>query len=110
MKISLMNVRIFITKNEVVTDSIGNHRNTWKPYYTCYATISAESPSEMTPAGVVIDSSKAEFTIRWCRKAAAIDSTHFRVQQEGDLYDVVGVDHMNNKRKAIKLKCMKVER
>ena len=110
MKISLMNVRIFISKNEVVTDEIGNHRNIWRPYYTCYATVSAESPSEMTPAGVVIDSSKAEFTIRWCQKSAAIDSTHFRVQQEDVLYDVVGVDHMNNKRKAIKLKCMKVER
>ena len=29
MNIELLNVRIFISKNMVVTDDIGNHRNEW---------------------------------------------------------------------------------
>ena len=43
MNIELLNVRIFISKNTVVTDDIGNHRNEWQPFYTCYATVSGEA-------------------------------------------------------------------
>ena len=42
MKIELLNVRIHINKNTVTVDAIGNHKNEWQPYYTCYATVSAE--------------------------------------------------------------------
>lgn len=110
MKISLMNVRIFITKNEVKVDEVGNHINRWMPYYTCYATVSSESPGEMTTAGMVVDDTNLDFTIRWCKLAEAIDSTHFRVQMEDILYEIVGVDHMNYKKKAVKLKCKRADR
>ena len=110
MNIELLNVRIFISKNEVVTDAIGNHKNLWTEYYTCYATISAEAGKEETDAGLVVDDSKVDFTIRWCKKAAAITSTGFRVQFGGELYDITAVDHMNYKRKCIKLSCQKVRR
>ena len=55
MKIELMNVRIHISKNTVTVDAIGNHRSEWQPYYTCYATVSAEGGKEMTDAGMVVD-------------------------------------------------------
>lgn len=110
MNIELLNVRIFITKNTVVTDAIGNRRNEWKDYYTCYATVSAEAGKEQTSAGMVVDDSKIDFTIRWCKKAAAIDSIHYRVQFGGELYNVAAVNHMNYKRKCIKLSCEKVRR
>ena len=42
MKIEMLNVRIFISKNTVAADAIGNRKNVWQPYYTCYATVSAE--------------------------------------------------------------------
>ena len=29
MNIELLNVRIFLSKNEVVTDAIGNHKTLW---------------------------------------------------------------------------------
>ena len=35
MKIELLNVRIYLSKNTVTVDSIGNHKNEWQPYYTC---------------------------------------------------------------------------
>ena len=110
MNIELLNIRIFITKSEVTVDAIGNHKNNWIPYYTCYATVSSEAGKQSTDAGIVIDNSKVDFNIRWCKKAAAIDSTHYRVEFNGELYDIKAVDHMNFKRKCIKLSCEKVRR
>ena len=103
MKIELLNVRIFIMKNAVVTDDIGNHKNEWQKYYDCYATVSGEAGKEFTDAGLVVDASKIDFTIRWCRKAAEITSTGFRVEFNRELYDILAVDHMNFKRKCVKL-------
>ena len=48
MNIELLNVRIFITKNEVTVDAIGNHKASRVPYYSCYATISAEAGKAKT--------------------------------------------------------------
>lgn len=110
MDIEMLNVRIIITKSTVITDAIGNRRNEWQEYYTCYATVSAEAGKEQIAAGVVVDDSKIDFTIRWCRKAVAIDSTHYQVQFAGELYNVTAVNHMNYKRKCIKISCEKVRR
>ena len=110
MNIELLNVRIFIQKNEVISDAIGNRKNAWKDYYTCYATVSAEAGKESTDAGLVVDDSKIDFTIRYCKKAAALTSTGYRVQFGSELYDILAVDHMNFKRKCIKLSCQKVRR
>ncbi len=110
MNIGLLNTPISITKNEVAVDAIGNHKNAWVPYYHCHATVSSEAGKENTDAGLVIDSSKIDFTIRWCKKAATINSTHYRVEFDGELYDIKAIDHMNFKRKCIKLSCEKVRR
>lgn len=110
MNIELLNVRIYIQKNEVISDSIGNRKNTWKDYYTCYATVSGEAGKEETDAGIIVDNSKIDFTIRWCKKASLLDSTHYRVEFNNELYDINAVDHMNFKRKCIKLSCQKVRR
>ena len=61
-------------------------------------------------AGMVVDDSSIDFTIRWCKKAAEIDNTHFRVEFNGELYNIAAVDHMNYRRKSIKLSCEKVRR
>lgn len=110
MNIELLNVRIFISKNEVVIDAIGNHKNVWKEYYTCYATVSAEAGKEETSAGLVVDNSKVDFTIRWCRKAAEIAADKFRVEFNGELYNILAVNHMNYRKKCIKLSCEKARR
>lgn len=110
MKIELLNVRIFILKNDVVVDAIGNHKNSWKEYYTCYATVSGEAGKEQTDAGMVVDDSKIDFTIRSCKLADTITSTGYRVQFNGDLYDILAVNHMNYKHKCIKLSCQKARR
>ena len=110
MNIGLLNTFISISKNEVIVDGIGNHINAWVPYFDCHATVSSEAGKENTDAGLVIDNSKIDFTIRWCKKAAAIDSTHYRVEFNDEFYDIKAVDHMNFKRKCIKLSCEKARR
>ncbi len=110
MNVALLNVRISIRKNTVVLDAIGNHKNEWSDWYSCYATVSGEAGKESTDAGLVVDDSKMDFTIRWCKKAAEITSTRYRVEFNGELYDILAVDHMNFKRKSVKLSCQKVRR
>ena len=110
MKIGLLNVRITIEKNEVVTDKYGNHKNTWVPYYSCYATASSESPKEETDAGRIVDDSKIDFTVRHCRAIDALTSTGYRVFFRDEAYNILGIDHMNFKHKAVKLICQKASR
>ena len=110
MNIALLNTRIVVQRNSLITDQYGNHKNAWEPYWSCYATVSGETPKEDSEAGQIVDDSRVDFTIRYCRASAAITSTGFRVLFHGELYDILGVNHMNYKRKAIKLLCRKVRR
>ena len=54
MKVSLLNERITIEKSKIEVDKIGNHKNVWSKYYSCYATISSESPKEQTSSGATV--------------------------------------------------------
>ena len=108
MDIALLNVKIIIQKSSVIVDNFGNHTAKWENYYYCFATVSNESPSENTSAGVVVDNSKIDFTVRYCKKVAKLNSTNYRVMFNGEVYEILGVDHMNFKKKAVKLKCQKV--
>lgn len=110
MQISLLNERIELQKSVVEVDEIGNHKNVWRNYYSCYATISSESPQEQTSSDVIWDESKIDFTIRYSREISDISSIGFRVIFHDVLYEIEGIDHMNYKKKCIKLHCKKVER
>ena len=110
MNIALLNVRIEVQKNAVITDRYGNHKNVWEPYLFCYATVSGETPQEDTEAGLVIDDSRVDFTIRWFAASSVITSTGYRVLFQDEIYDILGVNHMNCKNKSIKLLCRKVRR
>ena len=110
MNIALMNVQIEIQKNSVKTDRYGNHRNEWEPYLFCYATVSGETPKEDTEAGLKVDDSRVDFTIRWFAASSVISSTGYRVLFRDEIYDILGVNHMNCKHKSIKLLCRKERR
>lgn len=49
-------------------------------------------------------------SIYYCQKAAAIDSTHFRVMFLGEIYNIVNIDHMNFRKKSLKFTCRKERR
>ncbi len=107
MKISLLNQRIQLQKATTVIDNIGNHTQEWLPVFSVYATISGQSPNETTGAGSRRDDSRITFTIRWSKQAAAIVSTEYRVVFCGQVYEILGVDHVNYKKQALKLYCRK---
>lgn len=56
-------------------DAIGNHRNEWKDFYSCYATVSGEDGSEKAVAGLIVDDSDIAFTVRYCSLLSGVDST-----------------------------------
>ena len=107
MNIPLLNKVITIQKQTTVTDAIGNHTNTWTDYYSCHATISNETNSEDETAGVTVDNTNTDFTIRYCALTSIITPTEYRVVMDGEIFDILSVDHMNFKRKSIKLRCRK---
>lgn len=114
MDIELLNAKIIIQKNETISDEIGNHQNAWINYYSCHATVSGEATSflgsEEEKAALTVDHSNLDFTIRWCDKAKVIDITHYRVLFNEESYNIIAIDHMNYKRKCLKLRCKKEER
>ena len=63
MEISRLNERITVEKNTVVTDAIGNHKNTWAPYFSCYAYASTYQAEEKESA-VSSEERSVTFSVR----------------------------------------------
>ena len=110
MDVALLNRKIIVQKNSVTVDAIGNHLNEWVDFYSCYATIGGESPNESTSAGTVGDNTKADFTVRGCKAVSEITPDDFRVFYADEIYNILGIDHQNFKKKSVKLKCQKARR
>lgn len=110
MEIALLNVKTTIQKNTLTVDEIGNHLNGWTDYYTCHATVSGEGGKETVTVGMTAEDTDISFTVRYCKAAKAITSTGYRVIFQNEIYNIISIDHMNFKRKAIKLRCQKVSR
>lgn len=58
----------------------------------------------------MVDSSKVDFTVRYCSQISAVTSTGYRIAFKNETYNILGVDHMNYKNKAVKFLCQKVSR
>lgn len=113
MHVALMNEKVTFQKNAVLVDAIGNHKNSWVDYHTCFATIGGEgmaSSKEKETAGTVVEDIEMTVTIRCCQKASEIGSITHRLIFHGEIYDIVNVDHMNYKKKCLKFSCRKVRR
>lgn len=113
LNVSLMNEKVTFQKNTVITDAIGNHKNGWEDFYTCYATIGGEgmaSSKEKEEAGTIVEDVGMTVTIRYCKKALEIGSTTHRIIFKGEIYDITNVDHTNFKKKYLKFSCRKVRR
>ncbi|MBQ6151149.1 MAG: phage head closure protein [Mogibacterium sp.] len=110
MDIALLDKKVTIQANELITDEIGNHSNAWSDYYTCMATISGEGGDEVRDAGEIVNKVDLSVTVRWCSKTKAVTSTGYLIVIDDVLYDIVGIDHFSYTNKAIKFKCQKVRR
>lgn len=110
MKVSLMNEKILFQKSVVQVDEIGNRKNGWEDYFSCFATIGGEGGSEKSVAGHTVDELGITFTVRYCKKAAAVCSDQYRILFREELYNIISVDHMNFRKKSLKFRCEKVRR
>ncbi len=110
MEIALLNVRVMFQKNAVTVDAIGNHKNEWTDEYSCYATVSGEGGKKAQVAGTTVDNADLAFTVRYCKKSADITTDGYRVMFDGEIYNILSIDHMNFKKKALKFRCQKVRR
>lgn len=113
MNISLINERVVFQKNSVSVDSIGNHRNVWEDYYSCFATIAGEggvTSKERSFAGTTVEDVAMTVTVRYCQMTSEITSTGFRIMFHGEIYNITNIDHMNYRKKCLKFICKKVRR
>ena len=110
MNIGLLNIRVTIQKNTLTTDEIGNQINTWEDYFSCAATAGNESGSEKEQAGETVEDGTAAFTVRYCPETLAVTPTGFRIIFQDEIYNITGIDHMNYKRKSIKIWCRRARR
>ena len=110
MDIAALNTRIIFQKSTVLSDKIGNRTNQWQDYYKCFATISDSqggNSAESSIAGLIVEHTDVSFTVRYCKKTMNIKSTEYRVLWNGDIYNIVKIDHLNLKKRALKFKCQK---
>lgn len=110
MKVALLNEKILIQRTVVTSDEIGNRKNVWEDYFSCFATISGEGGDEQLEAGQNLNRVNVSFTVRWCSALSDIDTTGYRIVFHGEIYNILAVDHMNYKKKSLKFKCQKVRR
>jgi len=110
MDIAALNVKIMFQKCVAVADAVGNHRNEWADYYGCHATVSNEGGTEEEAAGLTVDHADIAFTVRYCRAVWAVDVTGYRILFQGELYNILSIDHLRFRKNALKFKCRKVRR
>lgn len=105
MNITLLNVKITVQKSNVIVDGIGNHINEWSDFHTCFATVSGENGLEKSSAGGTWEETDISFTIRYCKALDKISAERYRVIFNGSVFNVVSIDHLNYKRKCLKIRC-----
>lgn len=111
MEIAAFRVKIMFQRQEAVADAVGNHTNRWADYFACRATVGGEgNRSEDAVAGLTVEDAGISFTVRFCKALDAVSSTGFRIVFREELYDILAIDHLNYKKKALKFRCRKVRR
>ncbi len=110
MEISALNVRITIQKTEITADEVGNRLNAWIDHHSCYATISEETGQEKVADVGVVENECMNFNIRYCKAVSEITATEYRVLFQGEIYNILGINHMNYKKKSLKLRCQRARR
>ena len=110
MEIAAFRVKIMFQRQEAVADGVGNHTNRWADYFACRATVGSEGGTEKAVAGTTVEDADISFTVRFCRAADAVSSSGFRIVFREELYDILAIDHLNYKKRALKFRCRKVRR
>ena len=102
MHISAMNVRITFQKNEVISDEIGNHTNSWTDYFSCYATTSTKTGAEEESSAQTVVTERLDFTVRFSSEVANIYPDKYRIVLGDRIYNIRSVDDMAFKHRSMK--------
>ena len=103
-------------KDEVEDEegNVFNEYNIDHDYWTIrnrfYATVSGEGGQEVIAAGTSVDHADCHVTVRWCKKLDGLTSVNSRIVMDDEIYDILSIDHLSYKRRALKFRCRKVRR
>lgn len=103
MDIAALNVRITFQKCTSVCDEVGNYTLQWSDYFSCYATVSNGNGGE-TEKAAITENESLFFTMRYCKKAADINTTQYRIFFNGKAYNIKSMDNMGFKKKSLKFR------
>lgn len=104
MNIAALRTRITFQKSTLTVDEYKNHRNTWEPYFSCYATASKTGGSEQSDAVTTVTET-IDFTVRACSELLAVRPDSFRIECRGNVYNILYVDPMAFKGNSLKFHC-----
>lgn len=106
-KIAQMNCRIVIQKNKEVVDQYGNHINGWTDFFSCFAYAGTYQYDRESEGVVTEQEQTVSFEVRWCTELKDLDSTHYRVLFQEQVYDIDSVDFMNYQHGTIRIRTRK---
>lgn len=106
MNIARMNERITFQKNSVEVDAVGNHKNMWEDYFSCFTYASTLQTAEST-GEVTTEERSVTFSCRYCSELACVSSTGYRILFHGEIYNIRSVDMMNYQREELKFQAVR---
>ena len=109
MNIARLNERITFQKNSVAVDAVGNHRNVWEDYFSCFTYASTFQASE-NAGEVTTEEQSVTFCCRYCSELARVSSTGYRILFHDEIYNIQSVDLMNYQRKELKFHAVRETR
>ena len=101
--VSTMRERILITRQEVHTDSMGNHTNVQVPYCRRWAYANRTTGSEEEAGRVVREEESIYFVVRFDEETRQITSTGYQVEFHGKTYDITSVDNYRFRNESLTL-------
>ena len=101
-----MNERIIFQKNSVVVDAVGNHRNVWADYFSCFTYASTFQAAENT-GEITTEERSVTFSCRYCSELACVSSTGYRILFHDEIYNIRSVDMMNYQWKELKFQAVR---
>ena len=105
MKIGALNTRITFQRLTFGRDRYGNHRNIWTDCFTAWATINTDTYGEEEGDEVTFPTETINFTTRWCTELDKVTSTGYRILCEGQVYNIIYINHMGYRHNSLKFVC-----
>lgn len=88
----------------VTKDKVGNHANTWEPYYECHGSVTMRV-AESAEAGTTRESCSITIIVRACKAVWQLGSTTHRVVYRNRIWNISGINTM----KYLNRECVQIE-